>query len=232
MSIVDASNFLSAAVSTVLAIVALWLSLYFFRLSNEQARRAQTSADEITASVVRLEKLFGTFYTDTFSIMRETVSDMRAHIWTPRESGQGSSPYADAETQRRLGEAKKELLDEITDSSRRSGVRDAEIDEIIDRLEPAVTRALEESSEAGLDLAAKRAFLMSVLRAQLAVAASVSAQPVPVEAIQSAMARFGFHPTDVLSALKAARAEGWVSWDGDEDAIGPASRIVLGHGGA
>ena len=42
MPVTDALNLFSAAMSTVLAIVALWLSVVFYRISSEQAARSTT----------------------------------------------------------------------------------------------------------------------------------------------------------------------------------------------
>src|SRR5689334_17460432 len=82
----DVINLFSAALSIVLAAVALSLSLYFYRRSVEQARMAETSANQIAASVDRLEKLFNSLYADTFSMTRDIVTDMRAHIWSQGEA--------------------------------------------------------------------------------------------------------------------------------------------------
>jgi hypothetical protein len=87
MSALDGLNLFAAAISTVLAVVALWLSVTFYKMSSAEAVRSQRSADEIAASVKRLEALFGTMYSDTFSIVRDTVSDMRARVWKRESDG-------------------------------------------------------------------------------------------------------------------------------------------------
>jgi len=81
MDATDIIGLISGAVSTVLAVVALWLSVVFFRMSSAEAQRSQRSAEEVSGSVQRLEVIFNAMYTDTFSMMKETVTDMRAHVW-------------------------------------------------------------------------------------------------------------------------------------------------------
>src|SRR3954469_18836840 len=82
LTTLDVVNLFSSAVSTVLAVVALVLSIFFFVQAKKDAERSAGAASEISSSVERLEKLFDSLYSDTLSMMRETVTDMRKHIWT------------------------------------------------------------------------------------------------------------------------------------------------------
>ena len=76
---------LGAAMTFVLGIVAIWLAILFYRLSTDQAERIRSSATSIESTVARLEKLFEVMYHDTFSIVQDTVADMRTHIWHKSE---------------------------------------------------------------------------------------------------------------------------------------------------
>jgi sensor histidine kinase YesM len=78
---VEGFSIVASIVSVILAGFALWLSIVFYRMSNESSTKIKESADRIGASVDRLEILFNKLYADTFSMMKETVSDMRKHIW-------------------------------------------------------------------------------------------------------------------------------------------------------
>src|SRR5690348_16395858 len=77
----DLINLFSAAASIILALVALGLAVFFFVQSKNEADRSAKSAEEISSSVGRLEKLFDSLYSDTFSMMRDSVTDMRRHVW-------------------------------------------------------------------------------------------------------------------------------------------------------
>jgi hypothetical protein len=77
----EATAFLATVGSLVLSVVAIWLSIVFYRMSSQLSETTKEAAKGIGSSVERLEKLFDKLYSDTFSMMRDTVSDMRKHIW-------------------------------------------------------------------------------------------------------------------------------------------------------
>jgi hypothetical protein len=96
-SIVDLLSLIASIASLILAIVAICLSVVFYRLSNEASKSTTEAAKGISASVERLEKLFDKLYSDTFSMMRETVTDMRKHIWPEEPSPEQESAIAEVE---------------------------------------------------------------------------------------------------------------------------------------
>lgn len=81
LNIIDVVSLVASIASLVLAIIAIWLSLKFFKLSNETSEKANEASKSVMYSVEKLEKIFDKLYSDTFSIMRDTVSDMRKHYW-------------------------------------------------------------------------------------------------------------------------------------------------------
>lgn len=230
MTTFDLINFFSAAISTVLALVALWLSLYFFRQSSQQAQQARKSAEEIAATVSKLEKLFDTLYSDTFSMMRETVTDMRAHIWR-RAADAESDPEeilarAEATANARIEEARLELLRRITAMAADAGVRETEIGGMLREIQPAVTKALEESSGAGAERTAKAAFIFAILRAHLATQEHrILGQQF--SKLVASMRQYGFQSNDVANAAIRARGDGWLSWDGPSNRVHDGDTVRL-----
>ena len=81
LSAIELFSLISSIASLILAIGAIWLSIVFFKMSDAASKATTEAAKGIGASVERLEKLFDKLYSDTFSMMRDTVSDMRKHIW-------------------------------------------------------------------------------------------------------------------------------------------------------
>ena len=65
----------ASIVSVVLAIVAIWLSVTFYRLSNDASGEIKSASKDIGASVSRLEKVFDNLYSDTFTMMKDTVGN-------------------------------------------------------------------------------------------------------------------------------------------------------------
>lgn len=107
-SLFENISFMASIASLILAICAIWLSVVFYRMSSEASKATTEAAKGIAASVERLEKLFDKLYSDTFSMMRDTVSDMRKHIW----------PAEVPEQENAIEEAEKKADDKITDLKR------------------------------------------------------------------------------------------------------------------
>jgi exonuclease VII large subunit len=97
MTTFNTISFIASIASLILAIGAIWLSVVFYRMSSAAQNSTIEASKGIASSVERLEKLFDKLYSDTFSMMRDTVSDMRKHIW----------PVDDQESEKAVEEAEK-----------------------------------------------------------------------------------------------------------------------------
>lgn len=86
MSGIELISLVASIASLILAVGAIWLSIVFFRMSTQASQATTEAAKGIDASVQRLEKLFDKLYSDTFSMMKDTVTDMRKHIWSKPSS--------------------------------------------------------------------------------------------------------------------------------------------------
>jgi exonuclease VII large subunit len=104
----DLISFIASIASLILAVGAIWLSVVFYRMSDAASKSTTEAAKDIAASVERLEKLFDKLYSDTFSMMRDTVTDMRRHMW----------PTDDAEPDKTVEEAEKKADEKISDLKR------------------------------------------------------------------------------------------------------------------
>ena len=96
-------SFVASIASLILAVGAIWLSIVFFRMSNEASKATTEAAKGIAASVERLEKLFDKLYSDTFSMMRDTVSDMRKHMW-PEDGLRATENEAEQKADEKIAE--------------------------------------------------------------------------------------------------------------------------------
>jgi hypothetical protein len=159
MSASDIINLLSAATSIVLAVVALWLSVVFYRMSSNEAQRSQRSAEEISSNVQRLEALFNSMYSDTFSMMRETVTDMRAHVWKAQDEDKNGPSVNEQE--RVLIDS---LIENIAEVSNRLGVTEGRLQELRTEVQPAVKSAIERSQNITVTTRGSRSDLMDRIR--------------------------------------------------------------------
>lgn len=144
LSAFDWLNLFAASTSIVLAIVALALSIFFFVQGKNSAERSERSAAEISSNVNRLETLFDRLYSDTFSMMRETVTDMRQHVW---KIAPGQGPAEDEKLKELEAKSQAAVLDELDKVSRKVGLADAKVGELRAELAPVLKRALEEQRE-------------------------------------------------------------------------------------
>ena len=93
----EVASLIASIVSVLIGGLAIWLSLTFYKMSTQLSQDAKEASKGISASVERLEKVFDKLYTDTFSMVKETMSDMRKHIW-PGKTAEDDQIAEEAET--------------------------------------------------------------------------------------------------------------------------------------
>lgn len=129
-------NVVASAFSLVLAIVAMILSIVFYRFSDSAQRAVENSTREMSETVDKLELLYSRLYTDLLSMTNETVRDMRRSVFGPADPPPLGSLEVAAD---RVAEAKSEVLGTIRESGGEM-LEDSNMDVI---LQNAVERALE-----------------------------------------------------------------------------------------
>lgn len=160
------ASFVASGASVILAILAIWLSVVFFRMSNQASQNTNDAAKGIASSVERLEKLFDTLYSDTFSMMRDTVSDMRKHVWPSTEDGSARMIASD-EVEHRADQkiaALKETLDaQINEVLQR---QQTDTNSLRNDMEALMDRAINSSRKAEIEARDEtlREHILSVLR--------------------------------------------------------------------
>jgi hypothetical protein len=152
LSWLELISIVASFVSVIIGIFAIWLSVVFYRFSNESSTHAKDSADKISSSVTRLESLFDKLYSDTFTIMRDTVTDMRKHAWGDTSNGPASQPV---EVQHLIDEKvtniQEQVQREIANIISRQSSTDAKVLELGGQLQDVVARAITESSQVDIE---------------------------------------------------------------------------------
>jgi uncharacterized membrane protein len=151
MSGVELVGLIASIASLILAVGAIWLSIVFFKMSNEASKATTEAAKGIDASVKRLENLFDKLYSDTFSMMKDTVSDMRKHIW----NGEGSDNVnenksdileeADRKAEEKVQEIKSALDKQLNEILERQQIADGKVSGIGKELEMLLDNAIQTS---------------------------------------------------------------------------------------
>ena len=146
MTAIELTSLISSIAALILAILAIALSIIFFRMSSELSKTTTEAARGIGSSVDRLEKLFDKLYADTFSMMRDTVSDMRKHIW-PDESGGSEKLGEEAEklAENKISTLKKRMDDDIAQILQQQQITDERLGSLQSGMRGLIERAITDS---------------------------------------------------------------------------------------
>lgn len=146
MNAFEIVSFSTTIASLVLAIVAIVLSIVFYRMTSELSESTKEAAKGIEASVEKLEKLFDRLYNDTFSMMKDTVMDMRKHAWGEEVA---EEPNVLAEVERKADlkiEALREKVeDQLTSILEGQQLTDGRVDSVTRELRDLVDQAINDS---------------------------------------------------------------------------------------
>jgi regulator of replication initiation timing len=219
----------SGVVSIVLAGFAIWQASVFFRWSNSAQREAEHAAKGVEASVKKLEDVFNRLYSDTFGMMRDTVSDMREHMWSGGDSHKTSKSEPaleeiDKRTSENIEELRREVHEEIAQVINRVGATSDQIGVLEGQLGAVVDQALEASREAQVE--AVRETLSDALQSEIAKWRRQGKRTLEADEIVSAlMNRFDFH--EILESIGELRDQGLVDFEGSVSEIGPYTSIQL-----
>lgn len=203
MTAIDLISLVASIASLILAVGAIWLSIVFYKMSSQASHETKDAAKGIDASVQRLEKLFDKLYSDTFSIMKDTVSDMRKHIWN----------RPDDDASEISEEMKKEIQTQVLSA----------LDENIER-QPGKKEELAKKLESAFEeVLVKARDRKRSIKAERILAAIKDLGPISVSKLASALDR----EVDDLAVphLFDLRKKGEITWDGSENMI--ASDSVL-----
>lgn len=152
MSTIEIVGLIASIASLILAIGAIWLSVVFFKMSNEASKATTEAAKGIDASVKRLENLFDKLYSDTFSMMKDTVSDMRKHIWNGKDSAISDDSNkndileeADKKAEKKVAEIKDAMDKQLSEILKRQKIADDKVSDIRSEMENLLDNAIQTS---------------------------------------------------------------------------------------
>jgi alanyl-tRNA synthetase len=218
----EAFSIIASIVSLVLGGFAIWLSIVFYRLSNESSAKIKESADRIAASVDRLEALFDKLYADTFSMMKDTVSDMRKHIW--RDDTVSVNRVTDEAEQRadkKVQQLQEQFQQEVGRLLSRQSSTDARVAQIGDEIKNLVGRAINESRRAETEAREEtlRENIVNIIKNSRRGSATL---------VQIGNRLADKYPgTDIVDELFKMAHEDIVTWHGAPSELSPDNQIRL-----
>jgi hypothetical protein len=223
MSLSEVLSLSASVASLVLALVAIWLSVVFFRMSSELSSKTTEAADAIRSSVEKLETLFERLYADTFSMMRDTVSDMRKHMWP--ENASAPDKTAEAEKKKadeKVNQLKKDMEAEALAMLNRQKLADEEIATLGSEVHNLIDHAIAGSRQAEVEAREEtiRDAILSYLRySRMRRTSRVFADDI----ISALTARFPL--VGVLSELQKMADEGIIELS--ETGLRPTTEVIL-----
>lgn len=148
MSAFDIISFVASIASLILAIGAIWLSIVFYKMSTQASNATTEAAKGIAASVERLEKLFDKLYSDTFSMMRDTVSDMRKHMWpTDERDADKVAEEAEKKADEKVAELKMKMEREVGNVLQRQRIADEKLAAVSAEMRAVLEKAIATSRQ-------------------------------------------------------------------------------------
>lgn len=210
-------GFIATIASLILAIGAIWLSFVFYRMSNEASKETTKAAKDIQASVERLEKIFDKLYSDTFSMMRDTVTDMRQHIWKKPHAGNSDDIINNEEKINNLKNSiSQEIICIVDEKLKSNGDNETKIKELEDKIKKAL--------ESGIQRTIRSQAVPSTLMRRRALSFIKRYGKIRVESLLRRMnamfsEEYSFSDNEFMEALFNLRENGLITWDG------PSGRI-------
>lgn len=216
LDLVDFTSLAASIMSLVLAVLAIWLSIVFYKLSTKASDSTNKASEEIHSSVTKLEQLFDRLYNDTFSVMRDTVSDMRRHIW-PDQISQIASTEKEVQdkTEKRIDELKLQMTAELSSLLAKQKDFGGRAENLTKDLLPILNKAINESTKVTVETR-EDTIMEAVLTVVKGLAESRSYTVSADDMIGRIDKKYALSLNDTLGTLKALREEGIIHWEGPD----------------
>jgi uncharacterized protein with von Willebrand factor type A (vWA) domain len=224
MSVIEIASLVASLVAVGIGILAIWLSVVFYKISSQLSESTKEAAKGIGASVDRLEKVFDRLYSDTFSMMRDTVSDMRKHIWPEGTKADDKiAEETEKKADKKVEALKREIDSEVAKLLKKQSVTDARVSSITEELRELVARAITESRKAEIE--AREESVRGHIIGELRLLRSRTPCVLAHKLLRTASERFGFNPETVLRELVKMKRDGIIHWEGKN--LEPDTEISL-----
>ncbi len=227
MTIIDTISLIASLASLILAIIAIWLSFKFFDKSNEASDKTIEASKGISASVERLEKLFDKLYSDTFTMMKDTVSDMRKHIWSDKGTNESEHSNIEEELEKKATEKvsllKKELAEDISKIFAKQHMTDTKINSVKDELKTLIEKAVSQTRT--LEFEAREETMREYIQRRLRLLRRKKNIIVADDLVQGAIDD-GLNPRKLMEELTKMKKDGIIEFEGEE-INAPDQRIKL-----
>ena len=147
----ETASLIASIVSVIISVFAIWLSLTFYRLSSSVSEDTKEAAKSIISGVNRLEVLFDRLYTDTFSMVKDTVSDMRKHIWNDIEKPEGDIANIEKTADKKINDLRNEIKDELINIVNQVGHTDKKINLVQEKFTEVIDKTIKQTRKVEME---------------------------------------------------------------------------------
>lgn len=222
MSTIDIISLVSSLVSIFLGVFAIALSLVLYRWSNEAAERSHEAARNMEASVKRLEQLFDRLYSDTFSMVKDTYTDIRQHMWPNAPASEQVDEAAERKADAKVELVKQSLDTELTRLLEKQSNTNTQINLLANEVRSLLSRAISETRR--VEEEARDESIREVILRHLG---DLEAPPVLGELTEVMNEKYGIGASEVMDELERLKEEGVVQWPTNKRNLSAAPVTIL-----
>lgn len=202
-------SLVGSLVSIILAGFAIWLSVKFYEMSSKNTDKLERSSNDISSATDRLETLFEKLYSDTFSMVKDTMNDMRHHVW--------QSDRLPPSNEARYTQLKEELLGEFEESLSKK-VDTEKLDSIRDDLNSLLEKAVSKSRIVSKDIT--KELVLQTIQDLFS-----ENRPITLKTIAESLHT---EVKEIVSEVFSLRTSGEVQWSGEGlSATAPISLLKI-----
>lgn len=214
--LLNAVSLVSSVASLMLAVIAIWLSFMFYRMSNQSSDAMNKASTDIHEGVIKIQELFDRLYKDTFAMMRDTVSNMQKHIWPDKMSDvTAAEEVMQEKTEKRIAELKEQMNAELMALLAKQKNIGGGTESLTREFMPILNKAINESNKVTVQTREEtiREAIMTVL---IDLANNHTYTVSADELVGRIDKKYALSFGDTLNTLRNLRDEGLIHWEGPE----------------
>lgn len=144
-NMIEYLSIVASIVSVIIGGFAIWLSVTFYKMANKSSEDLKQASNTIDKTVNRLEAIFEKLYSDTFTMVKDTVTDMRQHIWKNPIDKTENDTLFEQTVQSKTNALKKEFSNQISELVSKQSGTDIKLNEVHTKLNNMIDQLISKS---------------------------------------------------------------------------------------
>jgi hypothetical protein len=201
-------------------------------MSSALNEKSADAAKQVSSGVEQLEKLFDNLYNDTFAIMRDTVTDMRKHMWSEESlDSTHIAEEADKKAREKIDLLKNETTGEFSKLLVNQNLADDVIHNLENKMEELLEKAISGTREAEVEAQAQtmqeskanilREFIIEMIKRS-------DGDAFTGKVVNEVMRTYPATELEISAVMEKMRRDGQISYEGE---LVPSTIVTLRDGG-